>query len=870
MKKTLANYYLFATLLFSIFVMVSVALFYVKMQREIFIQNDQEIYTTVLENYKRELKNRVEIIEQQINYKKESVETRLKHSISTRVHEAVKIIESIYETNKGRMDEEAIKRLAIEALRGIRFNEGRGYYFIDSVEGNCLLFPIRPSDEGKNILHYQDVNGKWVIKEFIDTAKEKKEGFSVYATYKPGKGQERYQKITFVKHFERWNWVIGAGEYLDDVEDDIKREIAKEVSGYRTDAKENYINIFEVHNYEGGDDFASLIVSPNQEGGFYGKKISTDVKDEDGVYYRKESLSQINMHGEGFVTYKFKNLKTQAISPKISYFKKLSHWNWVISTGKQIDDIDANIQQARIKAYDIMWKNVFFAVIVLLIGLVFLIGISWVLSMKIKHDVGLMAHFLKRTSHQKREIPAQHFKIEEFKELLVYINSMIREIKSQHEGLSILNENLEYNVFEKTKELHSVNLSLEMKNKELEENYFTDTLTKLPNRNRLSKDFLSITFPQAILLDIDGFKHINDFYGTETGDSVLIEFAHFIVTLAAPHKMKVYRLSSDEFLMLYDHRFEKEFIRTFLQNMLVVLTTKEFNAEGDDTSFHIGVTSGVAFGKNNILEKADIALNFAKKKKLSFAIYDEDNSQMNNHKQNLYWRQKIQYALNNDGIVPYFQKIVDIHNLDVRKYECLIRLYDEEKVISPHFFLDVAKETKLYHELSRTMMEKSFAIMGQNSYDFSLNISLLDIENRTTMMHLKNLIDTYQMGNRLILELLESEEIMESDKFLPFVDEMKKMGVRFALDDFGSGYSNFSFMLKIAPSFIKIDGSLIKNINSDKNTYKVIQAIIAFAEEINAEVIAEFVENEEIVLALKACGVHLMQGYHFSMPSSNL
>lgn len=870
MKKTLASYYFFATLLFGFFTIVTVTIFYIKLQQEIFLQNDQKIYMTILDNYKKELKNRVEIIEQQITYKKETSEERLKQSISTRVNEAVKIAESIYEANKGRMDDASIKRLIIEALRGIRFNEGRGYYFIDSIEGECLLFPIRPSDEGKNILHYQDINGKWVIKEFIQIAKEQKEGFSIYATHKPGKGKERYQKIAFVKYIERWNWVIGAGEYVDDVEEDIKREIAKEISEYRTDNNESYINIFEVHNYEGGDDFASLIVSPNQEGSFYGKKISTNVKDEDGVYYRKESLERVNQFGEGYVTYKFKNLKTQTPIPKISYFKKLSYWNWVVATGRQLDDIQEHVEQVKAKANETIWKNISLAGLILLIGFIFLLVVSWRMSISIKHDVRLMSHFLKRTSHQKREIPTDHFKIEEFKELLVYVNGMVKEIKSQHEGLSVLNENLEYKVFEKTKELHNVNVSLEMKNKELEENYFTDTLTKLPNRNSLSKDLLGVSFPQVILIDIDGFRNINDFYGTETGDSVLVEFSEFIINLTEPFAMKVYRLSSDEFLILYDHRFEKEFIQTFLKNMLMVLVKQAFSAGDDDAPLHIGITCGVAFGKNNMLEKADIALNFAKKKKLSFAIYDEENPLMNTHKHNLYWRHKIQYALHHDGIVPYFQKIVDIHNPEIKKCECLMRLYDDEKVISPYLFLDIAKETKLYHELSRIMMQKSFEAMSHTSYNFSLNISLLDIENHKTMNHLKLLINQYNMHERLVLELLESEEIMESDKFLPFVEEMKLLGIRFALDDFGSGYSNFAFMLKIAPAFIKIDGSLIKNINSDKNAYNVIQAIIAFSKKINAEVIAEFVENEEIASALESCGVHLMQGYYFSMPSTSL
>ena len=99
---------------------------------------------------------------------------------------------------------------------------------------------------------------------------------------------------------------------------------------------------------------------------------------------------------------------------------------------------------------------------------------------------------------------------------------------------------------------------------------------------------------------------------------------------------------------------------------------------------------------------------------------------------------------------------------------------------------------------------------------------------------------------------------------------MRSLGVRFALDDFGSGYSNFSFVLQMRPYFIKIDGSLIKNIIVDQNSYNVVQAIVAFAKEIDAGVIAEFVENEEIVQALQTCGIHWMQGYYFSIPSPSL
>ena len=167
MKKTLVNYYLLVTLLFSAFVIISLTALYVKTQHDIFIQNSQEIHTKVLDNYKRELKNRVELIEQQIQYKKASTEVRPKESIKSRVYEAHAIAESIYANNVGKIDDSAIQKLIVETLRNIRFNQGRGYYFIDTLEGDCVLFPTRSSEEGKNILHYQDIKGKEVVKGII-------------------------------------------------------------------------------------------------------------------------------------------------------------------------------------------------------------------------------------------------------------------------------------------------------------------------------------------------------------------------------------------------------------------------------------------------------------------------------------------------------------------------------------------------------------------------------------------------------------------------------------------------------------------------------------------------------------------------------
>ena len=868
MKKTLVNYYLFFTLVFTFIIVFSVSAIYVKTQNDVFVQTSKELKEKILQNYQAELKNRVEIVEQVIHYKRITSATRLKQSVQTKVIEAITIAESLYAQNKAKMSEEALKHLIVETLRPLRFNHGRGYYFIDTLEGDCVLFPVHPSDEGTNIAHYQDINGKYVVKDFIEIAKSTREGFSEYVAPRPPDRTKRGQKIVFVKVFEKYNWIIGAGEYEEDVEEDIKQELAQEIDGYRIDNGKNYFNIYEVYNFAGGENFAAMIVNPSMQSTTYGMKISDDIHDSDGVYYRKEALAHLRGKGEGFITYKYKKFLSNEISPKISYVKRIKHWNWVIETGINLDALDSTIKENEMAMKAQIMQNIRYAIGLFLGVLIFLVIIVFFVSKKIKQDMGMLGRTFRLASRDKMEIDEEQFSIEEFKELSSYSNIMIREIKFQQENLEHINENLEFKVFEKTKELQKLNFSLETKNKELEENYFIDTLTKLPNRNMFTKEFTCIAFPQVFLIDIDGFKHINDFYGTEVGDIILVEFSEFIKSFAQNNEMKIYRLSSDEFLLLFDKRFNQSVAEAVIKELHIALTQKRFNVLEEGLEFQINVTCSVAHGKNTILEKADVALNYAKSKKISFAIYDDENPYMNHYKQNIHWRQKILDAISNDTIVPYFQKIVNTNNAQEEKYECLMRLVDNNQAFSPFVFLEVAKETRLYYQLTRIMIAKCFEAFAHSQATFSLNISLLDIENAKTVEFLEESIGHFNMGSRLILELLESEDIMSSSQFLSFVQKMKALGVRFALDDFGTGYSNFSFVLKIAPAYLKIDGSLIKNIIEDKSSYNVVQAIVAFAKEINAEVIAEYVENEQQVKALNACDVYLLQGYYFSVPSA--
>lgn len=843
-------------------------------------QNAQSLYfgshamqmkDNILSGYKDELKNRAELIEQHIKNQYLLSEKKLKDDISQRVLEAHQIAQSLYNTYHGKKSENELKSLIISALRDIRFHSNRGYYFIDDTDGNCILYPIRPDLEGKNILTIQDANKKYVVKDFINIALAYGSGFSEYATYKYKFEEDatRYKKIAYVKIFEPYHWILGTGEYLDDVENDTKKDIAQNISKLKISQKTSFINIFEVNNFKGGANFATMVASLHEEE-LINNKIDSSIQDIDGKEYIKESLDFINNYGAGFVTYKDKKPNSDEILHKLMYVKLLKDWNWVIATGIELGELDFAINENKTKMLILKKINQHRAFISFSIVFVLLVIASLFISKKINIEIEKIKVFFKKAVLHKEKIDTTKFYLEDFKTLATLANDMLEKINLQQEELQNANEKLEFSVVTKTEELLNLNYFLEEKNQELQKNYFTDTLTGLENRNSFLKELTNAKNPIAFIFDIDGFKNINDFYGTSSGDKLLIEIANFMRNYAQTHGMLPYRLSSDEFLLFLDKNIDKDFLHVSIKNFMEVFLKEEFYDSANKNRLHIDLTCGAVFGGENLLGKADIALNYAKKKKLSFAIYDEQNPHMNTHKHNIYWRDKIQWAISEDLVVPFFQPIVDVREKHVKKYEALIRIKDADDIIAPYSFLGVAKETKQYLSLTKIMIEKSFAKFSKTDIEFSINISLQDIEDAQLLEFLTKKIDEYAVGGQLILEILESEDIIQSEKFLPFVSLMRKKGVKFALDDFGSGYSNFAFLLKMHPKYLKIDGSLIKAIAYDENSYNIVKTITLFAKQMNATIIAEFVENEKIVEILKDFDIHLMQGYHFAPPSENI
>lgn len=429
-------------------------------------------------------------------------------------------------------------------------------------------------------------------------------------------------------------------------------------------------------------------------------------------------------------------------------------------------------------------------------------------------------------------------------------------------------------ILEYSKQQQNINELLEKevdeKTAQLREQLYKDRLTGLPNRHSLVNDIISIEDGALFVINIDDFKEVNDFYGQVVGDHVLIEFAKKLLDMFSYYpKIKACRLSGDEFALLFTQKPPlKEFQQ--LAQKLVDDIEKIIFIDGNN-KISIQVTIGCAYQIQEALEKADIALKSARKEGLSCKIYDEKLNIEKQYENNMQWVKKLKSAMNDDRIVPFYQAIYDNKSAKVVSSECLIRLIDTDgTVISPFHFLGIAKKSRLYNQLTRIMVHKSCSYFENLDCDFSVNLSIDDILDSRISQYVVQEVQRYNVSKKIVFEILETEGIENYDEVSSFINDVKALGCRISIDDFGSGYSSFEHLLKLDIDYIKIDGTLIKNLDTDKNSQVVVETIVDFAKKLGKTTIAEFVHNEAVYEKVKELGVDRTQGYYFAEPKREL
>ena len=397
--------------------------------------------------------------------------------------------------------------------------------------------------------------------------------------------------------------------------------------------------------------------------------------------------------------------------------------------------------------------------------------------------------------------------------------------------------------------------------------HFVDELTGLKTRTALLHD-LQIkpnSYASLILINIDRFSDINDYFGYETGDELLKVFAN---KLQNDHNT-AYRISGDEFALLCEHELNDD-RRDEVSSMLIDLETSEYQLF--EESISIFLSCGVSYSRKSELYKlAHIALKKNRNSNEAVTYYNDNKDLEDKVKENLDVILRIKEGLKYDRFIPFFQGIVDNKTKKIVKYESLIRLKcDDGKVESPFFFLEHAKKSKLYTKLTQVMIQKTFEKFADLEYEFSINLLLQDIESPKVMKCLVDHLEKFQCGKRVVLEIVESEGIYNFDLVSKFITMVKNYGCKIAIDDFGTGYSNFSYLAKLDIDYIKIDGSLVKDIDKDLAQMATVESILHFAKKMCIKTIAEYVENEVICNILCRLGVDFSQGYYFSKPQEEL
>lgn len=401
--------------------------------------------------------------------------------------------------------------------------------------------------------------------------------------------------------------------------------------------------------------------------------------------------------------------------------------------------------------------------------------------------------------------------------------------------------------------------------KTLQTHFYTDPLTGLNNRFKLHEDLANLETPHLALLNIDHFKNLNDFYGTKFGDEVIKSLANRIIELSDLRSCWVYRNHGDEFAIV-----TREFMNfaDFHQQINTTLNKIEHTSiKIDDAEVSLQLSVGMV-ESNNSLVKADIALKQAKQSSQAIVQYQQSLQVEALFKKNIYWSQQVKRALSDDRIKVAFQPIQNNLTDKVEKYEALVRLIDSDgSMVSPAEFLEVTKHSRLYAQITRRVVQKAFQALKDYAFEVTINICAEDIFDDQTREYILNTLQGCEFSHRVTFELVESEGIEGFNQVKAFIRQLKSYGAKIAIDDFGTGYSNFDYLLKLQADYIKIDGSLIQNIDLDSSRYALVETIVGFAKSHHVPVVAEFVSSAQLQQSVQSLGIDYSQGYWVGRPN---
>lgn len=393
-------------------------------------------------------------------------------------------------------------------------------------------------------------------------------------------------------------------------------------------------------------------------------------------------------------------------------------------------------------------------------------------------------------------------------------------------------------------------------------------------RERFSSYFYKRRTRTIYLIDILFMKDINAIYGFLNGDKIIMQLEkllrneikkEILFELDKRVLIEVKNSHVDVFsLIIFDDLNEQEImkVKNIIFNKIV---TTQFQLNNVKSTIDIDITIGCSKGSDKDLQVfAEKALHNAKTNYIHFMYYD--SKLYKNNFLNGELLETLHMNIEKKLVEPFFQPIQDNKTGKIYKYEALMRIYDKEgTIIMPQAFIDKARKYRLFNKLMELMIIKAISYIKKYKINVSLNLDYNDILNPAIKKLIIDNIKDEQLGQYLTIEILESKKISNYYLVNDFINELKAYQVLIAIDDFGSGFSNYEHILNINTDYIKLDGSLIKKIDTDVY-YNLVKSIVQFCKQQNIKIVAEFVSDLKILRYVKALDIDYSQGYYIGKP----